>query len=519
MKRTLVVGDPVVALAGAERDLVPDGALIVEDRRVAAVGSRTDLEARGPFDRVIGSPDHLVMPGFVNGHFHSLGAGSPGLFQYVFERMNTRIFRRALREDDTRTITLVALMRAIRGGQTGAVDFNYGNPSLHDFGNHPILDAYRTIGMRVALGMVTRDQNVYVHADDETFLASLPEDLARQVRESTMGYAWPIEDVVAAYRRVHAEWDGHDGRLRVILAPDWTPACSDELYVLNRRLADEHDTGITTHALETRSEMLFNLEAYGKTAMRRLADLGVLGPDVSCAHFVWATDEDIRILADTGAVAVNNPGSNLRLSTGIARARDILDAGGKLAFGTDSISFSDIEDFFQELRLAAYLQRIPAELEIGRLDSLEVLRSAATAGAQAIRQEAALGSLAEGKEADLLVVNKQRLLWPRPKYASIPILDVLLDRATGSDLETVMIAGRIVLDEGEFTTVDEQRILADFATAGRERLWVTSDQGRAQARLAAEVDPYVLDFYREWALRPLTPAYTYNARVPPGGDG
>ena len=72
-----------------------------------------------------------------------------------------------------------------------------------------------------------------------------------------MGYAWPIEDVVAAYRRVHAEWDGHDGRLRVILAPDWTPACSDELYVLNRRLADEHDTGITTHALETRSEMLF----------------------------------------------------------------------------------------------------------------------------------------------------------------------------------------------------------------------------------------------------------------------
>ena len=101
MKRTLVVGDPVVALAGAERDLVPDGALIVEDRRVAAVGSRTDLEARGPFDRVIGSPDHLVMPGFVNGHFHSLGAGSPGLFQYVFERMNTRIFRRGRSEKTT----------------------------------------------------------------------------------------------------------------------------------------------------------------------------------------------------------------------------------------------------------------------------------------------------------------------------------------------------------------------------------------------------------------------------------
>ncbi len=515
MSRLLVTGDPVVALAGGDQDVIADGALIVEDRQVTAVGPLAELEGRGPFDRVVGSPGHIVMPGFINGHFHSMGAGSPGLFQYVFERMNTRIFRRAMSDDDIRTIILVGLMRAIRGGQTGAVDFNYGNPSLHDFGNPPILDAYRTIGMRVALGMVTRDQNIYVHAPDEAFLASLPDELARQVRESTMGYAWPTDDVVAAYRRVHAEWDGHDGRLRVILAPDWTPACSDDLYRLNRRLADEYDTGITTHALETRSEMLFNLETYGKTAMRRLADIGVLGPDVSCAHFVWATDEDIRILADTGAVAVNNPGSNLRLSTGIARARDILDSGAALAFGTDSISFSDIEDFFQELRLALYLQRIPGELEVGRMDSLEVLRRAASSGARAIRQEAALGSLAEGKEADLLVVTKERVAWPQPKYGSMPILDVLLDRACGSDVETVMIAGRIVLDDGRFTTVDEDRILADFAEAGRERVWVSTEQGRREAQLAADVEPYVLDFYRDWALRPLTPAYTYNARVPP----
>ncbi len=515
MSRLLVVGDPVVALAGGRSDILDDGALIVEGRKVTALGRREDLEKRGPFDRVVGSRRHLVMPGFINGHFHSMGAGSPGLFQYVFERMNTRIFRRAMSDDDIRTIILVALMRAVRGGQTGAVDFNYGNPTLVDFGNPPILDAYRTIGMRVALGMVTRDENIYIHAPDDVFLSSLPAELARQVRESTMGYAWPTDDVVASYRRVHAEWDGYDGRLRVILAPDWTPACSDDLYLLNRRLADEYDTGITTHLLETRSEMLFNLETYGKTAMRRLADIGVLGPDVSCAHFVWATDEDIRILADTGAVAVNNPGSNLRLSTGIARARDILDSGAALAFGTDSISFSDIEDFFQELRLAMYLQRIPAELEIGRLDSLEVLRRAASSGARAIRQEAKLGSLAEGKEADLLVLSKERLLWPEPKYASVPILDVLLDRATGSDLETVLIAGRIVLDEGRFTTVDEQQVLADFAEAGRERLWVSSAQGRREAQLAAHVEPYVLDFYREWALRPLTPAYTYNALVPP----
>src|SRR5262249_50088098 len=152
-----------------------------------------------------------------------------------------------------------------------------------------------------------------------------------------------------------------------------------------------------------------NLRSYGKTAMRRLADIGVLKEDVSCAHFVWATDEDIAIARDTGVVPVNNPGSNLRLSTGIARVRDILDAGGRVAFGTDSISFSDQEDFFQELRLASYLQRIPTDLEIGRLSSATVLRQAATSGARALRFERELGSLEPGKEADLLVLKRDRL--------------------------------------------------------------------------------------------------------------
>ncbi len=515
MARVLVVGDPVVTLTD-ETDYVDDGALIVEDRTVVAAGRREDLEARGPFDRVIGSPDHLVMPGFINGHFHAQGPGSPGLFEFIFERMNVRIFRRALSDDDLRTITLVGLIRAIRGGQTGAVDFSYGNPLMADMGNPPILDAYETIGMRVALGMVTRDQNIYVHEADQQFLARLPDGLAAQVRESSMGYAWPTEDVVAAYRKLHAEWDERDGRIRLILAPDWTPACSDELYVLNRRLADEYGTGITTHALETKSEMLFNLEAYGKTAMRRLADLGVLGPDVSLAHFVWATDEDIQIVADTGAVAVNNAGSNLRLSTGIARTRDIMNAGGRVAFGTDAISFSDEEDFFQELRLAAYLQRVPGDLEVGRLDSADVLRGAAQNGARALRQEDRLGSLAVGKEADLLVLSKRRLLWPPQKYAWVSVLDALLDRANASDLETVMIAGRIVLDGGEILTIDERRVLADFADAGRERLWVLTDDVRGQLSLASEVEPYVLEFYRRWSETPVTAASVYNARsVPP----
>jgi 5-methylthioadenosine/S-adenosylhomocysteine deaminase len=511
MPRYLVLGDPLVSLAD-DQPVVDDGALIIEGRTIVALGQREELEGRGPFDRVLGSDGHLVMPGFVNGHFHSTAPQAPGVFEYVFERANTRASRHVISEDDLATVVLISAINAIRGGQTGVVDFSYGIPSLPDFGNEAILDAYRAVGMRAALGVVTRDQNIYVHGRNDKFLASLPADLATQVRDSTMGYAWPTDAVLDAYQRVHARWDRYDDRIRVILAPDWTPACSDELYLRNRQLATECASGITTHALETRSEMLFNLRTYGKTAMRRLADLGVLGPDVSCAHFVWAGDEDIRILADTGAVAVNNAGSNLRLSTGIARTRDILERGGHVAFGTDGISFSEHEDFFQELRLAAYLQRTPGEIGRGRLDSLSLLASAARSGAQALCQPERLGSLAVGKDADLLVIRKDRIFYPPEKYARTPPLDVLLDRANATDIDQVMAAGQILMDHGIITTVDEELVRSRYEEAGRGKFWAATDATDMQRQLAAAVDPHVLSFYESWDQVPVDPAYVYNMR-------
>src|SRR5205085_10595434 len=119
-------------------------------------------------------------------------------------------------------------------------------------------------------------------------------------------------------------------------------------------------------------------------------------------HFVWVTDDELAVFADSGAVASNNPGSNLRLSTGICRVRDIMDAGGRIAFGTDGISFSDRDDFFTELRLACYLQRLPREFGRGRLDSEHVLRAAAGNGARALCVLGRLGSLAASRYAELL---------------------------------------------------------------------------------------------------------------------
>ena len=134
-------------------------------------------------------------------------------------------------------------------------------------------------------------------------------------------------------------------------------------------------------------------------------------------HFVWVTDEELRIFADSGAVASNDPGSNLRLSSGICRVRDIMDAGGRIAFGTDGISFSDREDFFQELRLACYLQRMPHTFERQRLDSEAVLRAAATNGARALGMEDRLGSLEDGTTTPTCWSStSERIMFPPGRY-------------------------------------------------------------------------------------------------------
>jgi 5-methylthioadenosine/S-adenosylhomocysteine deaminase len=513
--RTLVVGDPVVSLG--ERTLIDDGAVAVEGSEIVEVGRRADLESRGPYERVLGSPGHFVMPGFVNCHYHSELAIGPGLYQFIFERANVFIHAAMGDIDEADLATGIAwgLASAIRGGQTATVDMYYGRPGMEDFGAHAALQAYEDLGMRTAFGVVSRDRNVYVHEPDEDFLARLPPDLADEVRRSPMGYAWPLDRVFETFRRLASRWHGRGDRIRIVTAPDWTPACSDDLYRRCTRAAAEYDTGLITHALETRSEMLYNVRAHGVPAVRRLADLGVMMPRTVLEHFVWATDEDIRIFADSGAVASNDPGSNLRLSSGICRVRDIMDAGGRMAFGTDGISFSDREDFFQELRLAAYLQRIPDTFERQRLDSEAVLRAAAHNGARALGMEGRLGSLEPGRLADLLVVEKERIVFPPGRYDTEPFLDVVLDRADAGDIDSVMVHGRVLMRGGRLTVVDEGALRARFAEAVSRRVYQASPEVRRWAELGALVEPYVLDFYRPWYEAAVSPAATYNARHPP----
>ena len=507
--RTLVQGSPVVALG--QTGVIDDGAVIVEGRRIEAVGRRVDLEQRGPFDAILGGPGTLVMPGFINCHYHSELAAGPGHYQDIFERANLYVHTGygPAQERDLYLTTQLGIAKAIRGGQTAAVDMYYGRPSMHHFGTEAALDAYKDAGFRVAFGLVSRDQNIYAHEPNQAFLARFSAELAAEMAASPMGYAWPVDDVMSTYDHLVRSWDGRDELIRTILAPDWTPACSDDLYRRCRRAADEYGTGITSHVLETRAEMHWNTVVNGEPALARLARLGVLGPDMTCAHFVWVTDEESRF-ADSGAVASNNPGSNLRLSAGICRTRDIMGSGGRIGFGTDGISFSDCEDMFAELRLAAYLQRDPRDFDFARIDSLQLLRAAGDNGSRAVRQEGQLGRLEPGAFADLLVVDTNRILSPRGRYEHSPLLDVLLDRAQASDIRTVLINGEVVMRDGVLTTIDEAAILAEFEANSATRLYRPTAEVVRWAELGSLATAELGGLYAPAYGATLDAAATYN---------
>ena len=273
-----------------------------------------------------------------------------------------------------------------------------------------------------------------------------------------------------------------------------------------------------THALETRSEMLYNLERYGKPALQRLADIGVLTQETVLEHFVWVTDDELRIFADSGAVASNDAGSNLRLSSGICRVRDIMDTGGRIAFGTDGISFSDREDFFQELRLACYLQRMPHTFERQRLDSEAVLRAAATNGARALGM-AGSARIARSREVRRPVGRRQgadpvpaRAVRPRalPRRGARPGRGLRHRRGDGA--RTGPDGGRS--GHGRRRGSREGAIRGRRCATASTGSPITCSGGRSSGRL---VEPYVIDFYQRWYETPVEPAYVYNAQTGRGG--
>jgi len=513
MARTLFLGDPVVTLEEGN-PYIRNGAVLVDGGRIVEVGPQERFADHSAFDKVVGSNDKIVMPGLGNAHLHGENAYGKDVYDAVWEKANVWYHEDLTDapEEDLYIALVYGFLQNIRNGTTCTLDFFYGRPTMPHLASEIQLRAYEDTGLRTALAISNRDQNIYMHRDNEEVLRPLPPEYADMIRSNPVGYAYPLDQSIGAFEAMSKKYHGRHGRLHVILAPDWTPACSDDLLRRNKQLAGEYDTGIQIHLVETKYEMLWNLKTHGKTGPRRLFDLGFLGEEVSAAHCVWPTDDDIKILADTGTTISNNPGSNLRLTSGISPVRDMINAGVRVALGSDGISLNDDNDLFAEMRLGGLLQRLPG-IHSGRIPSETLLRNACRNSPFASRFPD-VGTLKPGWQADIITLDKSRFYWPPEKFPNASPLDVIVDRAMGYDVQDVMIAGELLMEGRKLTKCDEAKVRAQVAEAAPRIFGVPEKFVAIRPAVQALYDQ-LMELYGEWDKEPLPPRYQYNIKSTP----
>ena len=509
MKTTIVRGKKVVCgIVGRDSaEVIDEGAVAIEDGTIAEVGKYDDLLSRYNPDEVIGSAKHVVIPGLINAHHHvgltpfQLGSLDMPLEMWIIARW-------ALREVDPYLDTLWCAIQMVESGIT-TVQHNHmaarlpQDAELYD-GASQILDAYEDSGMRVAFSMFTRDQNFIVYEDDERFLSTLPTQLADRARQRLNARVITIEEYISATSALHNRRSGP--RTNIFVSPHNVHWCSDEMLTAMSDLSRRLETGFHIHLQETIYQRMYGSRHWNKTPLAHLAELGILGSDVSCAHGVWLSEPDMDILAETETAICVNPSSNLRLKSGVAPLNRMLESGVNVALGIDEAGINDDNDILQEMRVAQKIHREPG-VSSPHPTTHDIFRIATTNAAKVTFFDQ-VGSIEPNKRADLVLIDMERIEDPY-LHPDTDIIDALVYRGKGLDVDTVIVDGETLLRDKKFLKVDKSEVAARLKESLAREL--TNREIRS-ARLSEEILPYINRWFAEWELESGPSHYSYNLR-------
>lgn len=256
-------------------------------------------------------------------------------------------------------------------------------------------------------------------------------------------------------RELYKNWHGKaNGRIRTMVAPHAPYTCSDEFLLKTIDLAKEQGTGIHIHLSETKKEVEDSFKLHKKSPIRHIYDLGMLDLHVVGAHCVHVDDSDIELMVEKSLFPVNNPGSNLKLASGFAPVDKMLKKGLKVALGTDGSSSNNNLNMFEEINLAATINKA-INLDAESVPAIEALKMATINGAHALNWSKEIGSIEVGKKADIILIDLDKPhLYPRHN-----IISSLAYSAAGSDVDTVIIDGKIIMEKRIIKTLDIEKIM------------------------------------------------------------
>ena len=437
--------------------------------------------------RVIDARGLLVLPGFVNAHYHSYDVLQKGLLEdmpfdvWALHSQPAYLGPRSPRE--LRLRTLIGAVDNIRHGVTTVQDMNSLVPM-----DEPTLDtvlaAYAESGLRVVFSAAVRD---VAALDIAPFLpAEAPEPVQALVRGAPADAKVQLDFVEAQIRRLQPL----PPRLRWALGPSGPQRSSRALLEGVATLSERYRLPVLTHVYETRAQAAKARALYGEhggSMLRWLDAVGLLNERLTIAHGVWLTDAEIGLLGRAGAGLAHNPASNLKLKSGVAPMRRVIDAGVNVALGCDNCSCGDCQSMFSAMKLLCLLAAGADPSPTG-VHAETALAAATIGGAKAVGLAGEVGAIAPGYQADLVFLDLADIAYVPLNSA---VRQVVFAEA-GRGVRSVMIGGEMVLEDGRLTTIDEAALRAEAAAIMPEFI----RDYTAQAARAAEATPWLLEANR-----------------------
>jgi 5-methylthioadenosine/S-adenosylhomocysteine deaminase len=465
------------------------GDVLIDGDSIAALGS--DLAAPEGA-RIIDAGGKLVMPGLVNAHMHSSETFFKGRYQnmplevwmlYSYPILMTGPIAPRL----LYLRSLITAMESLKAGVTTMVDDFFDPPGFDIDRLKTVFDAYDQAGIRANVSHCVIDKHVF---DTMPYLRDIiPADLQAEVDGPTItpdAYMDYCNDVFSSLHR-------RSGRLGFMVSASAPQRCSVEMMQACVSLAQEKGVPYHTHVLETKTQAVTGPEFYGKSLIRYMHEIGLLTPNTTIAHSIWVTDEDMTLMGQADCSIAHNVISNLKLGSGVAPVRRLLDAGVHVGLGTDGMSSNDTARIFDVMRFAALVHDIAGPDTERWVTAADVLRSATIEGARTAMLDKITGSIEVGKRADLLVIDLDGY-----DYLPLNKLDHhLVYCENGSGVRMVIANGRIVVENGKLTIVDEAEIFAEL----RDLLPAYMVEHAELEKLNSRLDPYLREMYRRATIQ------------------
>jgi 5-methylthioadenosine/S-adenosylhomocysteine deaminase len=429
----LVLGGKVVTM-NKDREVIQDGGIAVKGGRIIALGTRAEISSRYSARQTINTAGRVVIPGLINGHTHVPMVLFRGLADDLDlqEWLTKYIFpaeAKNVTEEFVRVGTRLGLAEMIRGGTTTYCDMYYFEDA--------IAEETAKAGVRGVLGETVIDFPV---ADNKTY-----------------------EEAMAYVERFVKKWQGHELIIPAI-APHAPYTVSEEHLRMARAFSDRTKAPIVTHISETKREVEDSVKAHGASPVAYLDRIGFLGERVIAAHVVWPQGTDSQILKQHGVGVIHNPQSNMKLAAGVSPVPQMLKEGLRVGLGTDGAASNNDLSMWEEMDSAAKLHKvISGDPKV--MSALEAFELATIRGAEALHLEKEIGSLEVGKRADIVIVESDSL----NKIPSYNLYSDLVYATKASDVETVIINGRVVMRNQRLLTLNEAAIKVS-AQIFRERI-------------------------------------------------